>query len=275
MKSQELQQALMDYLYGEMTDTEKKVFEKKLLEESELKKELVALQEVREQLGKLEDKEVMEPFSITSQGGDGWFKGPKMRKVIQLNPIVAIAVSLVIIMLVGYVTRFSVSYNERGFQLGFNLNHEAVSERALTEADVKRILARELRENTNSFQASLTKEKEALQTRLTSLENSIDEVQAKEKQAVTSDDLNQFFIEVQDRNARLLQQYLNQSSTQQQQYFKTMLTQFNDFLQEQRKEDLNEMKSEIIELKYSQIQQKSETDQVLAGLISTVNQNQN
>jgi hypothetical protein len=80
---------------------------------------------------------------------------------------------------------------------------------------------------------------------------------------------------MEDRNGLLLQEYLSQASSQQQAYFKTMLTQFSEYLQDQRVEDLNMIQSELLQLNYTQTQQKIATEEVLAGLITKVNKKQN
>ncbi len=275
MESQDLNRKLIDFLYGEMGSSEKKEFEELLKKDSELRKEMVDLQKMRSDLNKLEEKEVMEPFSIWGGSKSNWINGRKQHRSIVLNPITAIAASLVILMLVGYVTNFSVSINSSGFQLSFNETKQTENPAAITEDDVKRILAHELDQNNQKIQTNLEETRELFNSKLTVLEKTMDDSRNKNDQEITTDDLNQFFVDVQEKNAQLLQDYLSQSSAQQQKYFKTMLTQFNDYIQEQRAEDLTMIQSDLLELKYSQTQQKIATDEVLAGLITTVNQKRN
>ena len=90
---------------------------------------------------------------------------------------------------------------------------------------------------------------------------------------LTKEDLDNYFSQVEDRNTGLMKDYLKLTSNQQQEYLKTMLTQFNEFMQEQRKQDLAMVRNNLIELKQSQSEQKQETDQVLASILSTVNKN--
>ena len=54
-----------------------------------------------------------------------------------------------------------------------------------------------------------------------------------------------------------------------------MFIQFDELMQERRNEDLTIIRNSLIDLKQSQYIQKQETDNVLASLISTVNQNKN
>jgi len=275
MESQDLNRKLIDYLYGEMNNSEKKEFEELLKKDSELRKEMEELQKMRSDLSLLEEKEVMEPFSIWGGTKSNWLKGRERRQSIMLNPITAIAASLVLLMFVGYATNFSVSINSSGFQLSFNKTERSENPANITEDDVKRILARELDQNNHKIQTDLDETRELFNSKLAVLENTIDDSRNKENQEITADDLNQFFVQMQEKNAQLLQDYISQSSAQQQKYFKTMLTQFNDYIQEQRAEDLTMIQSDLLELKYSQTRQKIATDEVLAGLITTVNQKRN
>lgn len=275
MESQDFNNKLIDYLYGEMSADEKKEFEARLTEDPELQKELETLQSTREDLSQLEDKEVMEPFSIWGHTKSGWMGNNNNKRAIMLRPITAIAASLIILMVVGFATDFSLRINKEGFQMGFHKTEGSSNKPSITEDDVKRILAQEIEKNNEQIFANLHQTQNTINSKLASLEAVADQSKNTNNQSITSNDLNEFFVNVQSKNAKLLEDYLNQSSQQQQQYFKTMLTQFNEYLQEQRTEDLNFVQSEILQVKYSQKQQKNETDQVLAGLISTVSQSQN
>jgi hypothetical protein len=274
MEPKEINQKLMEYLYDEMTASERKEFEKKLAEDAELKKELQELREMREELGTLQDKEVMEPFSIREYPQSIWFGGSGSGKAIWLRPITAIAASLVILMLVGYATDFSISVSKEGMLLGF-AGHPSNTEQYLTEGDVTEMLAEALSKNREDIQNSIAQSASTLDSRYDSLKTAFVESQNRNSQVIGRDDLNKFLVNMEQRNAELLEDYLNQSSSQQQEYFKSMLTQFNDYIQEQRAEDLNMIQTDILELEYKQNRQKIVTDEVLAGLLSTVGQNRN
>jgi hypothetical protein len=275
MESNDLNKALMEYLYGEMSNAEKKEFEALLIGDKELQKEYNELKNVREELAKLEDKEVMEPFSIWGHTRSGLIRAGKHRRSIVLRPIIAVAATLILLMLVGYATDFSLRLNGQGFSLSFNKQEASVEQVALTEDDVKRILADEIENNNARIAADLSDEKELVDARLVNLESIVEKQKKKNKDVVRDEDLQKFLTSVKQQNTEMLQQYLSQASTQQQEYFKTMLTQFNDYLQEQRVEDLNMVQSGLLEMKYSQTQQKLETDQAIAKLFTTVGSREN
>jgi hypothetical protein len=64
---------------------------------------------------------------------------------------------------------------------------------------------------------------------------------------------------------------LQTSSSQQQDYFQAVLTEFSDHLENQREEDLRLIRRSLIDLQESQQTQKQETDQILASILTTVN----
>lgn len=273
MKSKEYYKAIIDYLYGEMDHSEKKEFEQQMASDPDLMKEINALKSIRRDLNMLEDKEVMEPFSIWGHTRTGRIRSKNQRKSILLRPITAIAASLVLLMLVGFATNFSLSLDREGLHIGFQKAEETGNQPSLTEIDVQRMLSEEIQKNNNLLLARM--DGNTTSSRLSKLEKSIQETQKLNDQMITKEDLDQFVTDLEDRNGMLLQEYLLQASSQQQAYFKTMLTQFSEYLQDQRVEDLNMIQSELLQLNYTQTQQKIATDEVLAGLITKVNKKQN
>jgi hypothetical protein len=75
----------------------------------------------------------------------------------------------------------------------------------------------------------------------------------------------------QNSQAQLLRDYLQSSTELQQEQFKSILVQFSDYMQEQRREDLRMIQRNFVNLKENQDQQKKQTDEVLARILTTVN----
>ena len=155
MENQEFNPELMDYLYGEMTADERKAFEHKLESDTELKKEFDDLNSVRNSLDELTDKEVMEPFSTWGKAKSTGLLGVfSKRNLIVFRPVTAVAASLLILMLVGYVTNFSVSMNDNGFHLGYGKSDLKI-EKSLSEDDIKKLLSQAVDKNPESLLAIL------------------------------------------------------------------------------------------------------------------------
>lgn len=274
MENQDFNKELLDYLYGEMVASKKKEFEQKLSEDPELREELEALKSVRQELDKLKDKEVMEPFSTWGRSKSSrWFRSNYRRKIIVFRPMTAVAASLVILMLVGYLTNFSISLNDPGLFLGFGNRIQTSEEKFIGEEDIKALVKRELDENNKMLLTKLSESENLYSNKFIALEKSLTKaIKTNENGGFTSEDLQKFFTAAETKNAELMRDYLTLTTTQQQEYFKTMLIQFNDFMQEQRSEDLTMIRNSLIELKQSQNIQRQETNQLIAGILTSVNQ---
>lgn len=272
MENQDFKNELMDYLYDEMTAKERKEFELKLESDTELLAEYKALKDVRTKLDKLEDKEVMEPFSTWRMSKSKDFFGVSTkRKTIIFRPVTAVAASLLILMIVGYLTSFSISINDKGVFLGYGKSTEV--EKVFGEEQASALVQDAIRKNNESLMATMVSSENSIQNQFSSLEEKLSsQIDTKYASSVTDQDLQNFFTSVESRNSELMKEYLKLTSNHQQEYFKTMLTQFDDFMQEQRKQDLTVIRNNLIELKQSQSLQKQETDQVIASILTAVNQ---
>ncbi len=273
MENQDFNKELLDYIYGEMSATEQKAFEQKLREDSKLKSEYDELTSVREELGKLEDKEVMEPFSTWGRRKSSSWNGRNKRRLVVFRPITAVAASLLILMVVGYLTGFSVSLNKTGFQVGYGKFISSTKEKVFTEDEVKSLLKSEIEKNNSMILARIGSSEQENNSRFASLETSLIQTEELNNQKyATNEDVERFFVSAESKNIESLQKYLATTSAYQQEYFKTMLTQFGEFMQEQRSADLNMIRSSFVEIKQSQNLQKKETEQVIASILTTVQQ---
>jgi len=274
MENRDFNKELLDYLYGEMTAAEKKEFEQKLDGDDALMSELHELTAVRNELDKLKDKEVMEPFSAWSKSrSSGWFKSSQRRKMIVFRPITAVAASLVILMLVGYLTNFSLTINDQGTQLGFGKQSTFDSQQFFSKEEVKSILSQEMKKNNELLLARLTDSEQNYNSKLASLETNLnDNMSTNHSIPLTNEDLKKIFTNAESRNAETVKEYLKLTSAQQQEYFKAMFTQFNNFYQEQREDDLNFIQSSLLEINQKQAIQRQETDNAIASLYTSVSQ---
>lgn len=274
METQDFNKELMDYLYEEMTAGERKEFEQKLSENPDLRREFEELNTVRQELDKLKDKEVMEPFSTWGKSrSSSWFGSRGGRKVLVFRPVTAVAASLIFLMLFGYLTNFSISINDQGLLLGFGNQIQNNQDKYLGQEDVK-VLVRDALDNNNKMLAAKLAESETLyDNKFIALESSVaDAIHANEKAVVSKEDLENFFTTAENNNSELMRDYLKLTTDRQQDYFKTMLTQFNDFMQEQRSKDLTMVRNSLMDLKLSQNNQKLETDQLIASILTNTNQ---
>ena len=276
MENQDFNKELLDYIYGEMSVSEKREFENKLNSDLELQSEYKELTEVRSELENLRDKEVMEPFAAwAKQRSSYWFRTGRKRKIVGFRPITAVAASLLILMLVGYLTNFSISMNDNGFYAGFGMQSIG-QDQYLNAEDVKSLVNQEIQQSKNELLAQLAQEQEDYENKLTALEASIENTKISNvKEPITNEDLQKFLASAESKNVEIIKEYMKLTSNQQQEYFKTILTQFNDFYQKQRDEDLTMIQTSFLEMQQNQSLQKQETEKAIASLFTSVNQRNN
>jgi len=262
---------IINYLYDEMSPEEKRKFEEKMAHDSALKEEVEALLETRSLLGQLPDKEVVEPSvkttsSLIHHNHDSfqWIK-----------PLVSVAAVIVILLVAGYLTRFTLQYNEQGLFISFgaNVNHQ---DRYAEKSEVDQLMKHALANQQVTFQKELAKTSDSLQTLYTLLaqfsQEKNNQRQITPSKAVSEAELKKQIADWQSVNQALLQNYIKTVSQQQQEYMQDVLVQFSDYLQQQRENDLIMIRQNLIDLKDYQDQQKQKTNQTLASIMKTVNQ---
>lgn len=278
MGTEDFNKALITYLYDEMSTEERQQFEIAMENNPELKREFEELKEMRQGLAQIQDKEVMEPFFLWGkQGSDSWVSMFKRRNLLMFKPFIAVAASLVIVMLIGYLTNFTITYKDQSLYIGFNDSSTNGSEAIYTQDQVAQLVNEEIAKNNAYIFSKLTETENNLDNRFASLENSQNTQLTPsyaDADVVTREELDIFLANVRSNNLKVLQTYLQSSSVQQQEYFQAVITEFSDFVENQREEDLRLIRRSLINLQENQQAQKDETDQILASILTTVN-NQN
>ncbi len=278
MEREDLKNNLIAYLYDEMSTEERLRFEREMEADPKLKNEFLELKFVRKGLSNLEDKEVMEPFFLWGRNGvNGWANPFKRRTMILFKPFVAVAASLAILLLVGYLTNFSVMYQEKGLFIGFNNQKPTESVDALSADQITNLIKNEIARNNSILLSNLNNTESKLGARLTSLENrqKYPPVYRQASKNVTENDLQQYYQQVQNANATLMDDYFRNATVQQQEYFQTVMNQFTEYLQDQREQDLRLIRRSLVSLKEDQDQKQLETQQILAALLNNVNNSNN
>jgi hypothetical protein len=277
MGTEDFNKELITYLYDEMSTEERQQFEIAMENNPELKREFEELKEMRQGLAQIQDKEVMEPFFLWGkQGSDSWASMFKRRNLLMFKPFIAVAASLVIVLLVGYLTNFTITYKDQSLYIGFDDSSTQGSEAIYTQDQVAHLVNEEIAKNNAYIFSKLTETESNIDNRFAALENSQNTQLTPSYAAdvVTREELDIFLANVRSNNLKVLQTYLQSSSVQQQDYFQAVLTEFSDFVENQREEDLRLIRRSLINLQEDQQAQKEETEQILASILTTVN-NQN
>lgn len=277
MEKDNLKNDLIAYLYGEMSTEERLNFEREMDSNPELRNEFLELKQVRKGLSQLEDKEVMEPFFLWGRNGAKGRVNPLKRKsLILYKPIIAVAASLVILLLVGYVTQFSISYQENQLYIGFNHPEKTQPVNVLSEEQIRSLVRNEIGQNSRRILATMNDTENKVEARFATLESRQQQLSNQKliSNTATDKDLQEYYKQLQQANATLMENYLRNATVQQQEYFQTVMNQFTDYLQDQRKEDLRLIRRNLVNLKENQDQQQQETQLILAALLNNV-KNQN
>ena len=276
IESKDFNKELLDYLYGEMSAKEREDYEKRLQVDEVLRSELNELKSVRAELESLKEKEVMEPFSTWNRSrSTSWFKLGK-RRLLVFRPITAVAAAMVVLLLVGYLTDFSLTINGQGVQLGFSKNTSTIAGAYSSKEEVQKLVNEEVRKKNEMFLTQLNDSRKEFDARFTYLQNGLEAVKkSSQGSEIDKKALQEFFMRFENKNAGMMKEYLKLTAYQQQEYLKEMFTQFNNFYQKQREDDLMFIQDNFYELTHKQELQKQETEKALASFYTTVNQGNN
>lgn len=278
MEKEDFNVELISYLYDEMSAEERKDFEIAMENNPDLRREFETMKKLRKGLAQIQDKEVMEPFFLWGRNGStSWTDMFKRKSLLMFKPFIAVAASLILVLLIGYLTNFNIRYEDRSLYIGFRSEASKGQDASLTEEDIARLVNQEIAKNNAYIFSKLTETESDFETKLAAMKSS-SEVPIKTAHipadVVTQKELDIFLTQIRNNNLKVLQGYLQSSSTQQQEYFQAVLQEFSNYMESQREEDLRLIRRSLVDLKESQQAQKVETEQILANILTTVN-NQN
>lgn len=267
---------LMSYLYGELEGIEKEKVERYLFEYPEARMELEKLQQVRHVMSFVKDKEVIAPPIVIGNNNRFNWNSPYVKTIL------AIAASLLLIMIVGRLTDTSISLDNREVKISFgdvqNDVHEVPENTSLTQGvtadEVQAMINSSLTQNNEVMKASWNETQEKLDAsirqNLTQNSNRIDQLM-KQASSASEEQIKGFLASAQTENMRLVKDYFQLSATDQKQYIEDLLVDFAKYLQQQRTDDLRIVQSRLNNLEQNTDQFKQETEQILSSIISNTN----
>jgi hypothetical protein len=266
---------LMAWLYGELEGTEKEKVERYIFAHPEIRLELEKLQQVRDIMGRVKDKEVIAPpIVIDNHSRDFFLNSPYVKTVL------AIAASLLIIMVVGRLTNTSLSFEDRQVKISFGNSAEPTLphvERgqpamSLTASEVQQMINNSLTENNELMKANWNETQQKLhasiQQNLVSNSDRID-LLVKQTSNASQEQIQSYLTTAQAENMRLVKDYFQLTSSEQKQYIEDLLVDFAKYLQQQRNNDLQVVQSRLNSIEQNTDQFKQETEQILSSIISS------
>lgn len=262
----------MAYLYGELEGAERERMEKLLKESAEARTELENFRALQKMLRSVEDKEVIAPPIVMD--------GTKQRNLWDYpyaKTILSIAASLLLLMIVGRVTNTSISTDESGLHIGFGEQKPAtptVSEPVLTSAEVQQMINASLSQNNSAWQSSLAENRQQIDAsiRKSLASNNINrerlDALVQEVASASKEQIQGYVANLQNENMKMMQNYMQLTSTEQKDYMENLLVDFSKYLQQQRNDDLRLLQTKITDVEQNSNLFKAETEQILTSLIS-------
>lgn len=262
--------ALIAYFYGEVNAGEREKIELYLEQNPDERKRLEEWSFTKEVMSGLGDKEVIAPpvFLADESNVRPIYRERYFRMTI------GIAASLLVVLVAAKMLDFSASYSQGELRLGFGTKEKTIQEPVtpgLTEDKVNEMIQASLANNNDRIQASWNENKvmmeQAIKKNLVANSGKIDQF-IKDAAETNREELVKFVAKVQNDNMDVMRDYMQLSSTGQKQYIESLLTDFNKYLQEQRKQDLQLFQVRMNSLEQNTDILKQETSEILASLIN-------
>lgn len=253
---------LIAYLYDELSEKEKREVEEYLSGNDEAREELDELKTTRSLLSGIKDKEVDVPSFSFNNGS----------KVVVDQGItfnfwkksLAIAASIALILFIGYLTEVRVTVGGEGFEMAFG-----DSSNSYDEQQVEQMIANAIARNNQEISNDLTN------TRASLMEVVNENHQQLKTQLVDQNSYSGVDEKLSDQKREFLQlfkQMLENSELDQKKYTDEVITDFAIYLDIQRQNDLEVIQTRFDNLKDNTELNQIQTNEILANLISTVEQ---
>ncbi|AYB32104.1 anti-sigma factor family protein [Chryseolinea soli] len=271
------EQDLMAYLYGELEDDKREKLEQYLLENPTARLELEKMNGLRRMLAQVEDKEVIAPpIFVGEHPSQRFWQAPYVKTII------GIAASLLVVILVAKLSGLNIRYQQQELRISFGDVPEVKTVTSvpqpvaatLTPEQVQDMINNSLQQNNATLQASLDETQRKLNASINqSLALNSGKIDKLVQQASTASEaqVREFVASMQTENAKLVKSYFQLSANEQKQYVEGLLVDFAKYLQQQRNDDLQVVRTQINSLQQNNDVFRKETEQILTSIISKVN----
>lgn len=254
---------LMAYLYGELSVEEQEQVRLALEDDPEAQSMLDDLGKVKTLMGKLPDQEPMAPLVIDT-------RPTVMRRLI---PWLGAAAAVSLLLLVGYLTDLTIQLQNKQLSIGFGPQPvEAVAD-GLTQEQLVPLLESMLDNQNSQYQQDLQTMQSSLQAQITDYQNNAAPVQTipAANNGLNEQELQAYIVQYQQQNLQQFAQLLDNNAEQQREELQVFLAEYHQFLEERRLQDLQLIEAGFQAMQDNVDQQKSETEQILANIITSVN----
>jgi hypothetical protein len=250
---------LISWLYGELDEVEKAKVEKYFQENPEKLKEMQQLGGVRDIMSNIRDKEVIAPPLFM----DDDVKVVPIWKTSSFRTIMTIAASFLLLITAARLMDTEINYSNGSLVISFG-KHTVVEKGGLTESDVQRMIAEANSKNQVALDAAIKRSLDENTSQINSL--------VKQASGASQSEIRSFVATLQRDNLAQMRDYLQLSAGDQRKYTDNLIVEFSKYLQEQRTQDINMFQTRFSRLEQNTDDLKSETEQILASIVSNSQQ---
>lgn len=264
MKDRPDEATLVAYHYGELEGEELAQVESWLQQHPEEQARLKEWGETREVMSRLGDKEVIAPPIIAGENHRSFWREGYVRMSL------GIAASLLIVMVAAKLLGLNATVSRGELRIGFGA--PVPVNQSLTEQEVAQMIQSSVAQNNQALRATWEDDRKNLEDNIRKnvLSNSERIDQLVRKVSIGQQEkIRDFVSQLQADNLKLIKDYLQLSSEGQKEYVQSLLVDFSKYLQEQRRQDLQYVQTNMSNLQQNTEQFKKETEQILTSLINT------
>lgn len=255
---------LIASLYGELDAKESEKVAAYLEQHPEEKAKLNALSGVSEIMGHIRDKEVIAPPIFLGDSGTKplWHNG-------YFRVITGIAASILFLLVAGRLLGPEISYTNGELKISFGKSSNQKTDSQLTEDKIQGMIQNSLAKNNEDLKAQWSDDQQKLVRSVANLNSTEINNLVRDASQASQQQVRSFVSGLQEQNLKLMKDYLQLSGADQKKYMESLLVDFSNYLQEQRKQDLMIVQSKVNSIEKNSNQFKQETEQILASLISS------
>lgn len=253
---------LISWLYGELDASEKAKVEKYFQENPEELKKIKQLNDVKDIMGGIRDKEVIAPplFMDDDTNVVPFWRTNSFRTV------ATIAASFLLILVAARMLDMRINYSNSELRISFGGQTDTTTtpSAGLTALQVQEMIDQ-------SMAQSRTELDEAVRRTLASNTEQINDL-VRQASNASKQDIRRFVSTLQQDNLAQMRNYLQLSASDQRKYTDNLISDFSKFLHEQRSQDLTMYQTRFSRLEQNTDELKNETEQILASIISNSSQ---
>lgn len=255
----------MAYLYGELEAVEKERVERYLAATPEARLEVEKLQHTRDLLAMVRDKEVIAPPLVIDNGRRFNLSSPYLRTIL------AVAASLVAILVAGKLTGAQVTTSGQELRISFGGQSPQQATAPVSVTEVRELIDARLEQNNAALREDWQRSQAALdlaiRNNLAESSSRIDKL-VRSASSASEQQISAYVSTLQAENMQMIKEYYKLTAEEQKQNLEELLVDFAKYLQQQRNDDLMAMEARMDDIQQNTDLYRQETEQILSSIMS-------